>query len=72
MAVPEGRSQVPSLGKCSDVRGVENFDTTSYLAVWFEYANVFETFAINKKCIRATYLPKGDDVGVHNEDLIIT
>ena len=72
IAVPEGHSLVPSLGKCSDVRGVENFDTASYLGSWFEYANVFEPFQVNKKCVRATYLPEGDNVGVHNEDLIIT
>jgi len=49
--------------------GIENFETSKYLGVWYEYANTFEVFQIGSKCVRATYTQDGDKVGVKNEQL---
>merc|ERR1712223_1921495 len=58
-------------GRCPEyVMGMTNFDKTSYLGEWYEYANVFEFYQdlpFGGKCVRATYTNEGDEVGVFNE-----
>jgi len=58
----------PSLGSCNNVSGIDNFDVSSYLGVWYEYSNLFEVFQIGGKCIRANYTLREDEkIGVKNE-----
>jgi len=59
-----------SLAPCKQVSGIDNFNVTSYLGVWYEYSNMFEIFEIGGKCIRANYTEREDGkIGVKNEQV---
>jgi len=69
LAVSNSQAAVWKVGNCPNISGIENFETSKYLGVWYEYANTFEVFQIGSKCVRATYTQDGDKVGVKNEQL---
>ncbi|KAL3859338.1 hypothetical protein ACJMK2_009563 [Sinanodonta woodiana] len=48
-------SQVPSSGKCPDIKTQTNFDLNKYVGVWHEIYKFYTSFESNQKCIQAKY-----------------
>ncbi|KAL3859359.1 hypothetical protein ACJMK2_009584 [Sinanodonta woodiana] len=48
-------SQVPSSGKCPDIKTQTNFDLNKYVGVWHEIFKFYTSFESNQKCIQANY-----------------
>ncbi|XP_033226260.1 apolipoprotein D-like [Belonocnema kinseyi] len=53
-------AQVPSLGKCPDLKVVQNFDVEKYMGTWYEVGQYFVLAELGGKCTTAKYSQNAD------------